>query len=90
MTKTIEMPPIEGMGIRIDLYKPLTFSGNQKWGADIQRRVLTKSGNEGKPTRILLLTMDQSEGNPADLLRTVADLLDQGTAEIHDDEVDDA
>ena len=78
----VRFPPIDGMGIRIDLFTPIVFSGIEYWGADIRRRRLTASGREGKPENIIKVMLKKELGSPADLLRQVADLLDSGTAKV--------
>lgn len=62
-------------GIRIDIgWRLRLMGGADCWAAEVSRNRQTKSGNLGKPERLVTLIGEES---PADLLREVATLLEQ-------------
>jgi hypothetical protein len=64
-------------GVRITVERAGSFSNPAvKFGLRIERERTTPSGRQGKPTPILLL-VNEADQTPADMLRMLADLIEQ-------------
>lgn len=72
-----DQPDINHDGINLHLGSAYSFSKGSLWGVTIEKCRRTKGGNQGKPEKLVTLTADK-DTKPSDLLRMVADLLDQG------------
>lgn len=67
-------------GLRITLEPALSFTNRAiRYGLRIERERTTSTGRPGKPTPIVMLVNNPDE-SPADMLRTLADVLEQDGA----------
>jgi hypothetical protein len=65
-------------GIRITVERAISFSDSSvTHGLRIERERTTPSGRQGKPTPILFLINTADQPSPTDMLRVLADLIDQ-------------
>ena len=76
-------------GLRIDIAQAMLLrelTGNDPgpyWRADIYQNVETPTGRQGKPKKIVTMVSNSGE-SPADLLRSVAAIYEQGDVSIED------
>jgi hypothetical protein len=67
-------------GLRITVERTISFFNSEiKHALRIERERITASGRQGKPEPIVVLVNNPGE-SPADMLRTLADLLAQESA----------
>lgn len=77
------------MGLRIELFRAMTVNlksgefGGNKLAVQIWRRVLTKSGKEGRPHRIATFIAPTDQSTPEEMLGLVIKCFKQGDVKVN-------